>query len=151
MTQCKFFVAGYCMRGDSCRYTHETTPGISNPASAPPAPRDVAKPNTSKRIASQFLQGGSWREQRLDTPNESSANDILSSTLRSPQPLPQIPLAVRSRRSDLTQPTQDNRSQIPCYHYARGNCRNGNTCSFSHLDKREQKVEKASDPEVPLF
>lgn len=156
MAQCKFFVAGYCMRGDSCRYAHETTPGIPNSASAaPPAPRNVAKSNTSKRVASHFLQGGLWREQQFFSPAGSYAQDASSpSILQSTQPLPQGQVAFRSREPSLAQPTSDSRSQIPCHHYARGNCRNGNTCHYSHLDRSdrsEQKVEAASDPEVRLL
>lgn len=153
MAQCKFFVAGYCSRGDSCRYSHET---ILNPASAaPPAPRDVAKSNTSKRVASHFLQGGLWREQQVFTPAETYVQHFSSpNILQSTQPLPQSLVGFRSREPELAQPTPDSRSQIPCYHYAQGNCRNGNTCPYSHLDRsgrREQKVEAASDPEVRLL
>lgn len=138
------------MRGDSCRYSHET---ISNPASA--AARDVAKSNTSKRVASHFLQGGLWREQQAFTPAEIYAQHVSSPSLfLSTQPLPQSLVAVRGREPELAQPTPDSRSQIPCRHYARGNCRNGNICPYSHLDssdRSEQKVEGASDPEVCLL
>lgn len=156
MAQCKFFVAGYCTRGDSCRYAHDTTPGIRIPASAaPPAPRDVAKSNTNKRVAPHFLQGGLWREQQVFIPAESYAQGASSpSILQSTQPLLQGQVAFRGREPGLAQPTSDSRSQIPCYHYARGNCRNGNTCPYSHLDRSdrsEQKVEAASDPEVRLL
>lgn len=153
MAPCKFFAAGYCTRGDSCRYSHEP---ISNSASAPPpAPRDDAKSNASKRVASHFLQGGSWREQQVFAPAEDHAQNVPSTNiLRSTQPLPETPLAIRRREPGLAQGTPDSRSQIPCYHYARGSCRNGNTCPYSHLDKSnksEQKVEAALDPEVRLF
>lgn len=153
MAQCKFFVAGYCMRGGSCRYSHES---VSNSDSAPPpAPRDDAKSNTSTRVASHFLQGGSWREQQVFAPAESFASDVPpTNILQSTQSLSQSPLVFRRREPELAQATPDSRSQIPCYHYARGNCRNGNTCPYSHLeksDRSEQKVETTPDPEVRLF
>lgn len=153
MAQCRFFVAGYCMRGDSCRYSHEP---VSNSDSVPPpAPHDDAKSKASTRVASHFLQGGSWREQQVFAPAERFAQDVPSTNiLQSTQSLFQSPLAFRRREPELAQATSDSRSQIPCYHYARGNCRNGNTCPYSHLDKidrSEQKVETPSDPEVCLF
>jgi hypothetical protein len=156
MAQCKFFVAGYCMRGDTCRYSHETTPGISDPASAPPpALCDVAKSNASKRVPSRISQGGLWREQRVLMPADGYVHDVSPpNILQSTQPLPQSALVFRTRGSDLARPTPDSRSQVPCHHYARGNCRNGDTCPYSHLDrgdKCEQKVEAASDPEVLPF
>lgn len=156
MAQCKFFVAGYCMRGDSCRYAHEATPGIPNLVSAaPPAPRDVAKSNTNKRVASHFLQGGLWREEQVFTPPGSYAQDFSSPSIpQSTQPFAQGQAAFRSREPGLAKLTSDSRSQIPCYHYARGDCRNGNTCPYSHFergDRSEQKVEAASDPEVRLL
>ncbi|RAO72435.1 uncharacterized protein BHQ10_008447 [Talaromyces amestolkiae] len=153
MAQCRFFVAGYCMRGDSCRYSHEP---VSNSDSVPPpAPHDDAKSKASTRVASHFLQGGSWREQQVFAPAERFAQDVPSTNiLQSTQSLFQSPLAFRRREPELAQATSDSRSQIPCYHYARGNCRNGNTCPYSHLDKidrSEQKVETPSDPEENRF
>lgn len=43
---------------------------------------------------------------------------------------------------------QDPRSQISCYHYARGHCRNGSNCPYSHIVEKEQKAEPELDPEV---
>ncbi|TEY35476.1 hypothetical protein BOTCAL_0590g00090 [Botryotinia calthae] len=52
------------------------------------------------------------------------------------------------RQSEATTSTsiQDARSQIPCYHYSRGNCRNGSACPFSHSAGKQKK--KAAEPEL---
>ncbi len=123
MIPCRFFIKGHCKRGESCRYSHEITTSTSNPSRPPPP---ALQPDSST--------GRPWREKRPFTPATSARKDAFS-----PKPL---------QSSDSAHPTQDLRSQIPCYHHARGNCRNGSACPYSHLDGSDQMVEETSDPEV---
>ena len=64
---------------------------------------------------------------------------------------PQVSVSGK-KQSEATASTtiQDARSQIACYHYSRGNCRNGSTCPFSHTaEKQKKKAEEPDlDPEV---
>jgi hypothetical protein len=138
MVPCKFFIKGHCKRGGNCRYSHEATPSTSNPSKPPPP---ALQPDTSK--------GWPWSEQHLFTPATSSTTNSLSpNPLQSIQPVSQNSLAFRIRKSDPAHLMQDSRSQIPCYHYTRGNCRNGSACPYSHLDGGEQMVEATSNSEV---
>ncbi|KAB8302354.1 hypothetical protein EYC80_005783 [Monilinia laxa] len=43
---------------------------------------------------------------------------------------------------------QDPRSQTPCYHHARGDCRSGNKCPYSHTAEKGQKSEPDLDLEL---
>lgn len=138
MTSCKFFAAGYCKRGESCRYSHETTPA-SNTAAPPPPPLYL---NRSKEIASHSSQARSWREPFLFIPSGGSAKSSLSIEA------PNNSLAFRSKRTYSLQPTQDSRSQVPCRYYTLGTCRNGSACPYSHNERDEQEMEAISDPEV---
>ena len=145
MDPCKFFASGYCMRGESCRYSHETTP--TSPV--PLVRREAENSYASKRVTLRTSKDGPWRGQHLSASTKSYAKNSLSpKLLRTTQPVLQNSPAFRTRESNLAYPREDSRSQIPCYHYARGNCRNGSACPYSHIEGSEQKVEAALEPEV---
>jgi hypothetical protein len=131
MDSCKFFVRGHCMRGECCRYSHEITLPTSNTARLPPpALCDVKNLSASK------------------PPAASSTKNSSPNPFQSKQPALQNALAF-SIKGDPAHPTEDSRSQILCYHHARGNCRNGSACPYSHLGGGiEQVVEATPDPEV---
>ncbi|KAF7894659.1 uncharacterized protein EAF01_010109 [Botrytis porri] len=60
---------------------------------------------------------------------------------------PQVSVSAKKPSEAATSTsTQDPRSQVPCYHYSRGNCRNGSTCPFSHT--AEKQKEKAAKPDL---
>ncbi|KAI9668490.1 MAG: hypothetical protein M1829_005368 [Trizodia sp. TS-e1964] len=120
MDPCKFFLLGHCMRGGSCRYSHEITP---------PAVYAGKSSNTSKLL---LLKSGPSRNQLT------SANESLS--------LAQ-PLSPKQVSENSLAPKQDSRSHVPCHYFAQGNCRNGNACLFSHIREQEQMIEVASDLE----
>jgi len=152
MIPCKFFAGGYCMRGESCRYSHETTPPTSKPTRPPPlAQRKAENSYASRQVTSRTSKDGPWREQHLFASTESSSKNSLSpKPLRTTQPVLQNPPAFRIRESDIAFPREDSRAQIPCYHHARGNCRNGSACPYSHIEGSEQKVGTAVDLEVEV-
>ncbi|KAJ8069812.1 hypothetical protein OCU04_000227 [Sclerotinia nivalis] len=61
---------------------------------------------------------------------------------------PRISGSPRQQSKTASLPsTQDPRSQIPCYYYARGNCRNGSNCPYSHLAEKGKKIDVDLDPE----
>lgn len=131
------------MRGDSCRYSHNTTPETTNLASLPLlTPQHVTSPTASK-----------WASPKhFSTPAGISAKNSLSPKIvQSTQTASPSSLVIRDRGTVSAHPTQDSRAQIPCYHYARGSCRNGSTCPYSHLARIEKEIEEALDPEVCYF
>ncbi|CAD6441535.1 58b70620-cdf0-46e4-89e1-1cdae8c87a01 [Sclerotinia trifoliorum] len=61
---------------------------------------------------------------------------------------PRIPGSQRKPSKTASLPsTKDPRSQIPCHHYARGNCRNGSNCPYSHVAQKENKMDLDLEPE----
>jgi hypothetical protein len=146
MTPCKFFLAGYCMRGDGCRYSHNSTPAVNTLSSlSSSAPPDVTGSNTSKWGNSHPSTHRSKEKRCVSTLTGSSAKNS------SPHSMPQSTQITSPKSLASRGPAQDSRSQIPCYHYARGSCRNGNACLYSHLARNEQEIEETSDPEVCHF
>ena len=93
-----------------------------------------------------FVSGSCKRGENCHYSHETTNSN--ANPLQSTQPVSQNSLAFRIRGSDPAHPTQDPRSQIPCFYYAQGNCRNGSACPYSHLEGSEQEVEATSDPEV---
>ncbi|KAF7920237.1 uncharacterized protein EAE97_011578 [Botrytis byssoidea] len=64
--------------------------------------------------------------------------------------IPQVSISAKKPSEVATShSTQDPRSQIPCYHHSRGNCRNGSACPYSHTaEKQKEKAAEADlDPE----
>jgi hypothetical protein len=134
------------MRGDGCDYSHNNTPTINTLSSLSSLdPQNVTGSNTSK-------WGNSHpSKHRLKEKKYVSALPGRFAKNSSPHTMPQSTQITSPKSLAIRGPPQDSRSQIPCYHYARGSCRNGNACLYSHLARNEQEIQETSDPEVCHF
>ena len=132
--RCQFFASGTCRNGDNCPFTHQEAP-------QPPSVGDVQTPPAKI----------DWRAQ---VPCKYFASGTCRDGLKCPfyhpevEP-PQAPNVPPEDMDRLAQPSGlSGKSQVLCQFFAKGTCRDGSGCPYSHEEGKviEKAFEKGVSP-----
>lgn len=109
------------MRGDGCKYDHDTTSTKAKTALPQPALRPKSIPQTQLQgFAPSFVPQTNEKQMKIVVRYllTDSGNRCLT--------------FVQKVQPDHVQTIRDNRSLTPFIHYARGTCKKGDSCPYFH-------------------
>lgn len=157
---CRYFSQGNCRQGNACSFRHDTVEqeevdgwgsqatvteggwpegGVDENRWDPPTP----VPTSGSRTCNHFAQGTCTSGDECLFRHDVTANDEISSQSE-PQDTPAEGGWVQENDDEGTWLVPwENPPPRPCLYYARGSCRNGDSCSYHH-DKVEN--DGSADP-----
>jgi hypothetical protein len=148
MPACKFFLAGRCVRGDACPFSHSAytasnTSALPDIANLTIRHRHHTDVPTSRgpQIPCRFFQNGSCRWGKACSfahvaapPTVGDVVNLGDETL----PASVVPAPV----------LEDTRALLPCKYFLQGRCRNGADCPFFHSIDTESGAPAAASAEI---
>lgn len=123
-TPCRYYARGSCSRAEACMFAHD----------GPDASKSVAPGlGTDPKAPCQFFARGKCTRSPCPFAHESSPTPAA----------PTAPLPVAQ------EPIPASQSQLRCKFFAKGHCRNGDTCRFAHSDS--DATDRLAAPDETLL